>query len=199
MVNDTFLKQTEPFHYWTANLPWMAYFYYFETGCTFLILNSNSSLDGIFSAFDGTFLNFSVFFHIHWYFSEKDSTLSLLNSKSSMCGIFSASMVLLCIYMHTLHYMMFFTVNYTFLKQMVSFLDWTATVLWTAFFPPSMAPVDCTFSILNSTFLYFCTFKNHGRKLRCLKVLVGETFRGYARLINCWKTLRVSERCPYTF
>ena len=156
----------------------MAYFRYSETGSTFSISNSNSSLDGIFSALDGTFLNFSAFFYIHWYFSEKIAPCPYWTANLPWVAFFPLSMVLLCIYMHTLHYMMFFTVNYTFLKQMVSFLDWTATVLWTAFFPPSMAPVDCTFSILNSTFLYFCTFKNHGRQLGCLKVLVWETFRG---------------------
>ena len=61
-----FFKQTESFRNWIANLHWMAFFHFSETGSNFSILNSNSSLDGIFLLWMALFLG-RHFFRLWWH------------------------------------------------------------------------------------------------------------------------------------
>ena len=61
-----FFKQTESFCNWIANLHWMAFFHFSETGSNFSILNSNSSLDGIFLLWMALFLG-RHFFCLRWH------------------------------------------------------------------------------------------------------------------------------------
>ena len=62
----SFFKQTESFRNWIANLHWMAFFHFSETGSNFSILNSNSSLDGIFLLWMALFLG-RHFFRLRWH------------------------------------------------------------------------------------------------------------------------------------